>query len=205
MIPNEKIGVLNAWRNDIFGELSISEIMVILNKKTKTWVFNTLKILRGNGILNSQRKGNVDIYSLNLKNPLSIKLLSYLEAQEILDFPQLGVIGAIIERAPIENYALLIFGSYAEGKQKKVSDLDICFLIESKETEKKIKPYLNEIKLDYAVKIEEQFITFKEFSDMLLRKEENLGKQIFRKHRIFYHPDTYYKLIKEAQKNGFRP
>jgi hypothetical protein len=40
---------------------------------------------------------------------------------------------------------------------------------------------------------------------MLLAEEENLGKQVFRKHIVFYNADIYYQLIKEAYKNGFRP
>jgi hypothetical protein len=40
---------------------------------------------------------------------------------------------------------------------------------------------------------------------MLLRNEENLGKQIFRNHMLFFNPDIYYRLIRKAHKHGFRP
>jgi hypothetical protein len=71
--------------------------------------------------------------------------------------------------------------------------------------EKKIKPYFNEVKLNYPVSIDEHYITFNDFIKMLLREEENLGKQIFRKQKLFYNADIYYQLIKWAHKNGFRP
>jgi predicted nucleotidyltransferase len=110
----------------------------------------------------------------------------------------------IINEIPIKNYCLLIFGSYAEGMQKKGPDLDVCFLVENKQAEKKIRPYFNDIKLNYAVKVDEHYITFNDFIKMLLRKEENLAKQIFRKHKLFFNADIYYQLMKEAYKNGFR-
>ena len=69
---------------------------------------------------------------------------------------------------------------------------------------KKLKPYFNEIKLHHAVSADEHYITFNEFKEMLLRDEENLGKQIFRSHKVFFNADIYYQLIKEAHKNGFR-
>ena len=204
MISNKKIKLLEVWKNNIFAEFGISEIMRISKKRTKPWVFNALKELTKNKLLISKRKGNLDIYSLNLNNPFLLQTLQYIEVQNSLDFPQLDIITEAINKIPIKNYCLLVFGSYA-NKPKPDSDLDICFLIENKQTEKKIKPYFNEVKLNYAVNIDEHYITFNDFVKMLLREEENLGKQIFRNHVLFFNPDIYYQLIKEAYKNGFRP
>ena len=205
MISNEKIRLLEVWRKNPFRELSISEIIKDTKKKTKTWVFNALKLLVNNNILNSTRKSNLDIYTLNLENPLSFQLSQYLEAQNNLNFPQLRVISDIIEKIPIKNYSIVVFGSYADNKQTKNSDLDIVILIENKEVEKKIKPYVNDIKLNYPIKIDEHYTTFEDFVKMLLHEEENLAKQIFIKRRLFYNSEIYYQLLKEAHKNGFRP
>lgn len=205
MITNEKIKLIEVWKNHIFSEFTISEIMKISKKKTKTWVFNSLKLLTKNKLLISKRKGNLDVYNLNLNNPLLIQMLQYLDAQSMLNFPVLNIITEILDEIPIKDYCLLVFGSYTEDKQKPDSDLDICLLIEDKQLERKIKPYFNEIKLNYAINIDEHYVTFDDFIKMLLVKDENLGKQIFRKHKLFYNSDIYYKLIKEAYRHGFRP
>ena len=205
MISNEKMKLLEAWRINPFRELSIAEIMKEAKKETKTWVFNALKLLVKNNILRETRKANLDIYALNLENQLSLQLLQYLEAQYNLNFSQLKVISEIIEKSPIKNLSIVVFGSYATNKQTKNSDLDIALLIENKEIEKKIKPYIKEIKLNHPVNIEEQYITFEDFIKMLLREEENLAKQIFIKRKLFYNSEIYYQLLKEAHKNGFRP
>lgn len=205
MMSSKKVKLLETWKNSIFSEFSISEIMKISGKKTKPWVFNALKQLAKHRLLLSKRKGNADIYALNLYNPLLIQTMQYMEAQNNLDFPQLDVITEAINKIPIKNYCLLVFGSYAENKQTKESDLDICFLIENKQAEKKIKPYFNEVKLNYPVEIDGHCITFSDFIKMLLREEENLGKQMFRSHKLFFNADIYYQLVKEAHKNGFRP
>jgi len=205
MISNKKIKLLEVWKNNIFAEFGISEIMRISKKRTKPWVFNALKQLTKNNLLISKRKGNLDIYSLNLNNPFLLQTLQYIEVQNSLDFSHLDIIAEAINKIPIKNYCLLVFGSYAENKQTRESDFDVCFLIENKQAEKKIKPYFNEVKLNYAINIDEHYITFNDFVKMLLREEENLGKQIFRKQKLFYNVDIYYQLIKEAYKNGFRP
>ncbi|MBU0760490.1 MAG: nucleotidyltransferase domain-containing protein [Nanoarchaeota archaeon] len=204
MLSNEKVMLLEVWRKNLFRELSIAEIMKESGKKTKTWVFNALKLLVSNNVLNSTRKANLDIYRFNLENPLSLQLLQYLEAQSNLSFSQLNIISEIIEKIPVKNCSIIVFGSYAENKQTKNSDLDLCILIENKEVEKKIKPYINEIKLNHPIKIDEHYVTSEDFVKMLLHEEENLAKQIFIKHRLFYNSDTYYQLLKEAYKHGFR-
>ncbi|MFH1827682.1 MAG: nucleotidyltransferase domain-containing protein [Nanoarchaeota archaeon] len=205
MMQTEKIKLLKVWKKNIFSKFTISEIMTISGKKTKTWVFNSLKLLTKNKLLILKRKGNINIYNLNLDNPFLIQALQFLEAQTSLDFSELNIINEIINNVPIKNYCLLVFGSYAENKSKSKSDLDLCFLIENENLEKKIKPYLNEIKLNHTTNVDEHYIVFNDFIKMLLREEENLGKQIFRKHKLFFNADIYYQLIKEAHKRGFRP
>lgn len=204
MISQEKLKILEVWSKRMFDELSIAEVMKLSKKKTKPWVFITLKLFVKYNLLISKRKGNTDIYSLNLHNPLVFQLLHYLEVQGLLNFSQLTLIKDIISTTPLKNYCLLVFGSFAEGKQRETSDIDVCFLINSADEEKIIKPYVSEIKLIYSLEVDDHYILFEDFIKMLLRKEENLAKQIFKKNKIFFNPDIYYQLILEAYKNGFR-
>lgn len=201
----QKLKLLTVWSKNIFAELSIAEIMKLANKSSKPWVFNALKLLTKNNLIVQEKKGNINLQKLNLNNPLLIQTLQFLEAQNSYNFTHLNIIGNTISKIPLHTYCLLVFGSYAEGNQTKDSDLDICFLIETKNIEKKIKPYFNDIKLASQVNIDEHYITFNDFIKMLLRDEENLGKQIIRNYKVFFNADIYYKLVKEAYKNGFRP
>jgi len=173
------------------------------NKKTKTWIFNSLNELSKKKLIQIQQKGNINLYSLNLKNPILENTLQYIDLQDIN--PQLlQIMEEIIENVPIKTYCLLVFGSYAENKQTKDSDMDICFLIENEKTKKIIEPFIKEIKLNYTIEIDEQYITFDEFVEMLLNNEENLGKQIFKNNKLFFNPNIYFQLLKEAYKHGFR-
>src|SRR3989344_1292362 len=200
---NKKLKLLEAWKNP-FAELTIAEIMHLTGKNSKPWVFNSLKLLTESQLIIQERKGNLNLYHLDLNNPLLIQTLQFLEAESSYNFPHLSLIKETINKLPLSTYCLIIFGSYSNNTQKKASDLDVCFLIESQDAEKKIKPYFNDIKLSSPVNIDEHYITFADFIKMLLRGEENLAKQIFRNHKIFFNPCIYYQLIKEAYKHGFR-
>ena len=205
MLTIKQLELLEIWLNHPFQELSIAEIMHQSRRQTKTWVFNTLQRLTGLNLLTFTKKSNINLYKLNFDYPLALQMLHFLEIKSCLSFPQMEPIAEILKKAPITNFSLLVFGSYAESKQTKNSDLDLCFIVENKEGEKDIKPYLNEIKLNYSLSIDDHYITFNDFVAMLLNEEENLGKQIFRKHKLLYNADIYYKLIYKAYKHGFRP
>lgn len=204
MIQDKKLRLLNVWKTQLFNELTIEEVMKKAGKKTKTWVFNSLKVLEKNKLLISRKKANISLYRLNINNPLLIRAISYITYQENLNFPELKIITKIIKDIPSYNYCLIVFGSYAENKQKKSSDLDLCILIEDKKAEAKIKPYVNDVKLNFTLNVDEHYITFSDFVKMLLRKEENLAKEIVRKNILFFNPDIYYKIMIEAHNNGFR-
>ncbi len=204
MITNETLKLLEIWKNNMFESYSISEIMLFSKKSTKPWVFSALKTLVKNNILVSQRKGNMDLYSLYLYNPYALQMIHYLEMQGSLDFPLLGFISETVKAVPIKSYCLIVFGSYAEGTQKKGSDLDVCFLVEDELQGKRIRPYFNDVKLNHPVSVDEHYVTFSDFVKMLLRPEQNLAKQILIKHKLFLNADIFYGLVKDAHEHGFK-
>ena len=75
MISNEKIMLLESWENNLFGEFSISEIMKISKKKTKPWVFNSLRHLVKSGLLISKEKAML-IYQFKFKQSLLIQMFA---------------------------------------------------------------------------------------------------------------------------------
>ena len=63
---------------------------------------------------------------------------------------------------------------------------------------------LNTVKLKSLIELDLHIITTTEFLEMLKNKEENLGKQIARKHLAIHNQRIFYDLINEGMNNGFR-
>jgi hypothetical protein len=108
-----------------------------------------------------------------------------------LNFPHLDKITGFIEEVPEKNYCLLAFNV------EKKSELNACFLVEDDETKNRIKSFVKS-------KVNLHYITYDDFVKMLLKDGENIAKEVFKSNLLFFNGDIYYRLIKEAYKNGFR-
>ena len=69
---------------------------------------------------------------------------------------------------------------------------------------KKIEALANSAKLKSTLIMDVHVIPKVEMLEMLKNKEENLGKQIARKHLAVYNHRIFYEIIKEGMKHGFR-
>ncbi|MBN2042358.1 MAG: nucleotidyltransferase domain-containing protein [Candidatus Aenigmarchaeota archaeon] len=203
-IPStEEFEILSNFKYKPFYEFGISEIMMLSGKKSKPWVFNTLSKFENNGLLVKRSKGNMNLYKAAMKNPSLVNHFIFLESLKLQKMKKNEIMSNFIEKIPMKNYCLVVFGSYAEGKEKKDSDIDICVLVESINNSKKLKPYINDVKIKSRITIHDHIITFEEFVEMLLNDEENLGKQIYKNHILAFNGGIFYELVKEANKHGF--
>jgi hypothetical protein len=78
----------------------------------------------------------------------------------------------------------------------------VIVIVEKEDNKKEIKPYITEITRLESIQVDLHLFTKEEYYHMLINDQENLGKESFRKHLLFYGADAYYQIIKEAIKNG---
>ena len=104
----------------------------------------------------------------------------------------------------MEFVSIVIFGSYAEEKQKKESDLDIAIFVNSAKDKKNCELAMKSAELKSILQIDTQVITKGEMLQMLKDKHENLGKQIAYKHLAVQNPAIFYSIIAEGINNGFK-
>ena len=91
---------------------------------------------------------------------------------------------------------VLIFGSFAKGKNTSSSDIDICVISDNKKKIKELWEMLNLLSL----KLEIQEFTTKEFISMIEKKQNNLGNEIIKSNIILYGIENYYNLISKWMK-----
>ena len=200
-IHKEELKIINLFRKNIFAEFTLLEIMGELKKKSYNWTYKAISKL-GKEILEVRKAGNTTLVKLSL-NQNAITYLSFLDLKEANErnLPIIYQLSASISNKT-HFFILLVVGSYAKWTETKNSDLDIVIITEMEK--KEIMPYINEATRFSEIETDVHVFSPQQFMQMLLEDDENFGKEIFRKHIIFYGTEAYYRIIMEAKKNGLQ-
>ena len=196
---------LKPFLKEPMRELTLTEIKEISKNTSHHYVFEALKKFTQMQILTEKRKGNTNIYLLNPENKQNLHYLAFVESlvkEKRTDIPHNNLL-KITEKLKSQFYTLLIGGSYAEGKQRPASDLDVAIIIPNGESKKPYEIALKEGEL-MIPEVHGYVFTQEEFYLMLTNEEFNYGKELVRKHIIFYGAEIYYKILMKAMKYGFK-
>lgn len=204
MITTKQLKMFEALAKQPFSELTRKQIKQSAKERSNNALAIAIKKFLKEGIIKEKKIGKSSLISLNLENDSVYYYLGLANAQR-LDNPTMRTIRTI--KTEIEKhtffYSLIVFGSFAAQEQGKKSDLDIAVLIESEKERKRIEAALNSAAQKSLLPIDAHVITKNEFVEMLTNDEENLGKQIARKHLTAYNHQLFYDLVKEGIKHGF--
>ena len=196
--------ILKPFIKEPWREFTLTEIKAITKNKSHHYVFEALKKFAKLNIITEKKKGNTNIYAINPEN----QDLHYLAiAESILKEKRTDIqyknLKQIANKIKNPFYTLMVGGSYAEGKQKPTSDLDIAIIIPDSEDKKPYRIALKEGEL-MIPEIHGYIFAKEEFYQMLINEEYNFGKELARKHILYYGAEAYYKILFEAMKHGFK-
>jgi len=201
----KELALLRPFIKEPWKEFTLSEIKKITKNKSHHYVFEAMKKFALLGLIKEEKKGNTNIYCLDYKNEETLSYLALVEfliKEERIDI-QYKNLRKITNKLKNQFYVLLICGSYAEKKQKPSSDLDLAFIIPDSESKKIYEIALKEGEL-MIPEVHGFIFTQEEVYQMLTNKEFNYGKEFAKKHIIIQGAETYYRILFEAMKNGFK-
>lgn len=145
-------------------------------------------------ILVIETAGKARMIQLNKNNPVLKAHLTVASDEEKKTCLQKQPIIKKIATELQTNDIVVLFGSYAKGKQTQQSDIDL--LIINKDGEK--SHFFSKYELLYKKRINPIFITKNEFKKMLKDKEENVGKQALKDHIILNNPEEFWEGVLNA-------
>ena len=196
--------ILKPFIKEPWREFTTTEIKTLTKNKSHHYVFEALKKFTKLNLIIEKKKGNTNIYLINPENQdlHYLTLTEYIIKEQRTDIPYKNI-QQITKQIKNQFYVLLIGGSYAEGKQKPTSDLDIAIIIPNSENKRPYQTALKDGELTIP-EIHGYIFTKEEFYQMLVNDEFNYGKELARKHIIYYGAEQYYKILFEGMKNGFK-
>ncbi|MBS3107418.1 nucleotidyltransferase domain-containing protein [Candidatus Woesearchaeota archaeon] len=205
MITEKQLKLFEVFAKKPFAEHMRKEIKKESKEKSNNKLALVINQLKKENVLIERKIGKSGLLTLNLENDLTFYYLALSNDNRINRLAKIALESLkkeIAEDTPF--YSIVIFGSYAANEQKKGSDLDIAIFIENEGKRKQIEASANSAKLKSILEMDVHIIPKAEMLDMLTNKEENLGKQIARKHLAVHNQGIFYNIIKEGMNHGFR-
>lgn len=138
--------------------------------------------------------GKSKVIRINLNNKIITSYLAISSYEEKKEFLKKHIIIKKIAEELETTDIVLLFGSYAKGKETEKSDLDL--LIINKTGKKTL--FFSKYELLFKKTINPIFITTTEFKNMLKDKEENVGKQAVKNHIVLNNPEDFWGCVLDA-------
>jgi len=205
MLTEKQLKIFEPLTKNLLKEYSIKEIKETSGEKSNNALALALKRFKQESLIKERRIGRSLLYTLNSDNELALNYAQMISSR-ILPKIALRALDRVREEVSKQTafFSIVVFGSYAIGKQTKDSDLDVAVFIEEENKRKIIESALKSSELKAILHIHGHVISKAEFLEMLKVDEENLGKEVARKHLIIHNPSIFYSMLKEGIKNGFK-
>ncbi len=188
--------MLLPFTNKYSGKLSATEL-ARENKLPQQTVSRHMNNLAKNNLIEYETKGKNKLFYFNLKKQTTKIILKIIENKKALRFQiKLKKISIIIDELTTVCESLIIFGSYASMSFNKDSDMDIIVL------GKYNKEEINKIKQRQSIKVNEHYISYSEFSN-LLNKRNTLSIEILKNHIIFGNVSKISEIFRKFSRNLF--
>jgi predicted nucleotidyltransferase len=205
MVTDKQLKLFEVFAKKPFAEHTRKEVKKESKEKSNNALALAINLLKKEEVITEKIIGRSGLLTLNLNNDLTFYYIAICNNNMISTNVKSALESLkkeISEETPF--YSVAIFGSYAVGEQKKGSDLDIAVFIDNETLQKKIEALANSAKLKSNLEMDVHIIPKSEMTEMLTNNEENLGKQIARKHLAVHNHRIFYEIIKEGIKHGFR-
>jgi predicted nucleotidyltransferase len=205
MITEKQLKIFSVLTKKPFVEYTRNQIKKESKEKSNNALALLINLLKKEKVLLEKKVGKSGLLTLNLDNDLTYHYIALCNNARINGAVKIAI--EILKEEINDNtqfYSLVIFGSYAIGEQKQTSDLDVAVFIDGEEKRKKIEAAINSSKSKIPIETDVHVIPKAEMLQMLADKQENLGKQIARKHLAVCNHQIFYEIIKEGMNRGFR-
>ena len=204
MLTPKQIKIFEAFLRRPYKELTYKEIKEYAKEKSNSIIQKAIAKFLAEELINKKEVGNIILYKVNFENNTVFSYFDILIKEKISALAKNSLRIVREELSGIEFISIVIFGSYAEGKQKEKSDLDIAIFVSSAEDKKNCELSIKSAELKSLLQLDIQVITKDEMLQMLKDKRENLGKQIAYKHLAIQNPRIFYSIVEEGINNGFK-
>lgn len=199
MLTDTELQVFASMLSNPFKEWYFADILRASKQKSRNTVQRTLKRLRSEGLVTETKVGNLKQIRLRLQDDV---VSNYIGLAAIQTLPKNARLALGDLRKAMERHtslcSIVVFGSYAKGKQRPDSDIDVAVIVPKSKDFNMLQGFLRHDTQYAPVPLHILVIPEDEMTAMLTTKEQNVGKQIVEKHLTIHNPAIFYDIVQKA-------
>ncbi|MFH1636889.1 MAG: nucleotidyltransferase domain-containing protein [Candidatus Woesearchaeota archaeon] len=189
-MDNERLNILKLLIENQEQTFSIRRIGIQRKINYKT-AYTSLKDLEKEGVVTLNKHGNTTICSFNHKFNHSVFHVEHARLKDLFRNKDFLILYNRLSKVN-SQFILLLFGSYAKGKPKKGSDIDLLLITDS--------PKLIEVQIRLLpLKIHLTHISYENFRSMLNSKEFSVVSEAVKHNILLFGIEDYYRMINNAR------
>jgi DNA-binding HxlR family transcriptional regulator len=197
--------ILYLFAREPWRKYNFTELRKVSGKKSRSYLAGVLGKLAAAGLLKREPFGRLPVYSLD-----SASMKARVFAGFVLENFGWGKrrvpyadLQKLMDRMPYRDYAFLVTGSYASGKQTERSDIDVIILIGDTARPKRVYAELSHCCELNVPPVHLYVFRYGEFVKMLCDREGNYGKEAAKNSLVLAGGQVYVGLLQEAVLNGY--
>lgn len=204
MITNCEQKIMEILLPQPFNAYSIRKISELI-QGSYALTYESVQSLIEKRLIKTKKIGNTLSCQLNLSSePSSLAISSLIHSQKFLNKVQFGfIVDEIKEKLSDLIYIMILFGSYAKGKARPESDVDLLFVVQNEGDIEKIKKRLKLVLSSTKIKVEFEVVTT-EWLLKMFEEKHSVGREVLEGSMILYGAEQYYTLVRAYdQKRGY--
>jgi len=188
--------ILACFLADPTKDYNISELAKAIRVNYRL-VYQEILQLEKQNILSIKRKGGMNNCMINLNTtPPLYAFIEHLRKEAFsLKHPFVKVITKELKKITTTFSVIILFGSFAQGKERKNSDIDLLLIVPNTMNLEKFKKeiYLAFQSLSYPFDI--NVVQEQSFLEMKQQQGLNIVHELISNHIIIYGAEAYYELL----------
>lgn len=205
MLTTKQLNIYQAFARLPFGEFTRKALKEAAKEKSNNALSLAVRAFIAEKLIRERKVGRSSLFSLNWDTANMYHYLALANSARMDAVLRIvvGIVNDVVSQTT-QFYSLVVFGSFAMGEQRETSDVDVAVFIAHPALRKQVVAALKSAELRSPLPLDAHVITAAEFLEMLTNDEENLGKEIARKHLAIHNPQLFYGLLQGGMKRGFR-
>jgi len=208
--------ILDTLSRDLNGHISIRKLTDMIKELHGTAyyknIYDKIQELKKQDILNILKVGKSSVISLNFSNYSLADILSEIELKKKKEFlekkPEAQLIFLEIEELLKNFNSIKSAMTINPRKNLKLNRLEFIILLANNSKEETeipaITSVMEKIQNKYNIKIDSLILTEKRFLKFMNSNDDNPLKEMFWDKIVFFHPQSFWIIIRTGLKNGMK-